>query len=688
MRRRKSVKAQPVWFFKDRAIQQVDDDHLDHQALAVTLTRAVEAADPPCMIGLMAEFGMGKSSTANLASRMLRDSGQFDTVTVSADKHSGNARTRNIVHSIAAELEQHSKIKPDAVREILRPIRQSTQVSASDPTDTSLMRFVKKRYSYAGLVRSLVPFALAVVVIGGLAWFLGAEPHDLLAITAASPVLIWLAAMTFARTDSPMGAMLKPATLTDLKPRAEAADEIEEVFGQLVDHHYNRSNKRLVVFIDDIDRLSKDDLLDALRALRSLQSVPRKREPIFVISCNEKIVQRAVGDSVRAPASHMPDHQVALTNGENETKEPDPSVTASDSPSTAQQEVPVGGEHDHPAAAFVDKLLTVRVHMPPTMRGDMRRFAMDLVGADHPLRSDPKIDLDRILTILVHDGVNEPRSVIRLLNRFVAAYLLGSERENSGRVYSGDVTHHLDVLAQLAVILDEFPDFHDEIVRNSVLLSAASKVALGDNNLTPSETDAVARSKAFTNASSPTGEPHYRQPTLGRYLASTARLVRYPGDVAPLVYFAASPSTRLLGAELSNRIVSALRVGNPEELGSVLSAVPSDLTDAAAEEISDIIGQAIPVDTPNILAAVAPNLPSIGDTAAMVADACADLLDRAPDELPPSATITHILDHSAWIHRFDRLGWGDVGFFGSSGVGGMVSCRVCEGLMGVRSVWG
>ena len=99
-----------------------------------------------------------------------------------------------------------------------------------------------------------------------------------------------------------MGAMLKPATLTDLKPRAEAADEIEEVFGQLVDHHYNRRDKRLVVFIDDIDRLNEDDLLDALRALRSLQSVPRGREPIFVISCNEKIVQRAVGDSVNSPA--------------------------------------------------------------------------------------------------------------------------------------------------------------------------------------------------------------------------------------------------------------------------------------------------------------------------------------------------------------------------------------------------
>lgn len=269
MRKRKLGQGEPGWFFGDRAIQGVDDDRLDHRAVAATLVKAVEAADPPCMIGLLAEFGKGKSSTTNIASSMLREGGRFDTATVTADKHGGTARARNIVHGIAAELERYKEIDDASVREILRPLRQSTQVAALDPTDTAANRFADGRYSYKGLGRSLLPFAAVAACAALAALLAGAELKNLLTIAAASPVLVWIAAMTFAGTDSPMGAIVKPATLTDQKPRAEAADEIEEVFGQLIDHHYEKRGNRLVVFVDDIDRLSKDDLLDALRALRS-----------------------------------------------------------------------------------------------------------------------------------------------------------------------------------------------------------------------------------------------------------------------------------------------------------------------------------------------------------------------------------------------------------------------------------
>jgi hypothetical protein len=640
-----------AWFFEDRAIERVDDDRLDHQAVAAILVKAVEAAHPPCMIGLLAEFGKGKSSTANIAATTLRDAGTFDTATVSADKHSGNARARNIVHAIAGELETYNEIDPAAVREILRPLRQSTQVAAPDPTDTPANRFAEGRYSYKGLVKSLLPFAIVAAVAAAAALLAGAPLENLLTIAAASPILVWVVAMTFAGSDTPMGSIFTPSTLTDQKPRAEAADEIEEVFGQLIDYHYEERRRRLVVFVDDIDRLSKDDLLDALRALRSLQSVPRGREPIFVISGNEKIVRSAISTSSDAPAQAASEPPSAGENREESgdadeaAGEDDDAATTATTTVTPDLITAPDSDHDHPALAFIDKLLTVRVPMPPTMRGDMRRFAAELVAADHPLRLETDIDVDRVLAILVHDGVDDPRSVIRLLNRFIAGYLLGREREQSGRVFRGDVTHYPDVLAQLAVILDEFAAFYEDITRNPVTLEAGSKVALRQANLTPSERDALARSNAFLEDAASPGGFRFRRETLRRYLSGTARLVNYPADIGPLVYFTATPGGRSLGVELRGQLMSSLRVGDAEELATVLERVPSDRITAAGEEIADVVRHATPIDAPNYLAAVAPNLSSLDTTSAEVADACADLLDHAALHLPPAETLIQILDH-------------------------------------------
>jgi hypothetical protein len=302
-------------------------------------------------------------------------------------------------------------------------------------------------------------------------------------------------------------------------------------------------------------------------------------------------------------------------------------------------------DHSHPALAFIDKLLTVRIQMPPTLRGDMRRFANDAIGAGHPLRVAPDLDLDRVLAILIHDGVQDPRSVIRLVNRFVAAFLLGRNRETAGWIYKGDVTLHLDVVAQLCVIIDEFEAFYAEITRNAALLEAASKAALGRSDLTASEADALSRSRQFDADPGLPSVHRFRQEALRRYLAGTARLVRYPADVSPIVYLATTPGGRTLGVELRNRIVSALRVGDANELTQVLGEVPADRMNEVSEEIADLLREGSAVDAPNYLAAVAPNLDRIPG-AETVADAAVELLDRASDYLFPVEALTALLDHA------------------------------------------
>lgn len=661
-RRGKPQEVTETWFLKDRAIESAAQDRLDHKSVAQTLVEAIRSAEPPCMIGLLAEFGKGKSSTTNIAAAMLNESGTFDTVTVSADKHAGTERARNLVHGVAGALLRYDKIDEGDVEDILRPLRQATQVAAKDPTDTPARRLESGRYNVKGLLSSMKWFAAAALGAGVAALLAGADAGNLLTIVAASPLVVWLALMTFAGKDTPGGSLLEPAVLTDHKPRAEAADEIEEVFGRLIDYHRKHRGRRLVVFVDDIDRLATDDVPDALRALRSLQSVPRGNEPIFVIACNEEILRSAVGSSAAAPATAArTEHTAEIDVEESEQAsadddaEPHAMDVDLDRPRWTRElgERPGDSDHDHPALAFIDKLLTVRIPMPPTMRGDMRNFAHDVIQDDHPLRKADDVHVDQIIGILIHDTVDEPRSVIRLLNRFIAAYLLGHRREEAGRVYPTDITHHTDVLAQLCVLADEFPDFHREITQNTILLAAASKVALRSTNLTNGERAALEESAALEGSAAGTTY-RFVQPALRRYLSSTARRVSLPDDIGPIVYFATTPGGRLLGAALRTRLMSAIRSGDHEEVADVLADVPSDRRPAAASEIAQVLKDAAAVDAETYVAAIAPNLPGLGDDAADVADAAAALVDQAAGDLFDPNNLATLAEHTD-VGRHDLL---------------------------------
>lgn len=535
IRRRRETPRRPAasgWFLSDAAIQRAEDDLLDLASVAETLVEAIESATPPCMIGLVAGFGKGKSSTANLAARILEKRADFDVVTVTADKHSGSARARNLVHAIAGELVAHGHLTKRSVNRLVLSLRRSKHVTAG----VSL-----RWYAFARVTKSI--------------------------------------------------------------PRAEASDEIEEVFAKLIDRHRKKRERTLVVFVDDIDRLAAEDLLDALRTLRSLQSVPRDNEPVFVMSCDDIVVRRAVEAARR--------HPVGQIRAESAESAPD------------------SAEHDA-AAAFVDKLLTVRVSLPPRGPDDMRRFAVAVIAADHPLRTVSGVDIEQLMSILIHDRVDSPRTAVRLINRFLAAYRLAEVRERDFIVSAGALTDHFDVLAMLSVLSDEFHDFARQVADDPVLLSAAHKVALREGHLTDIENDALARSHDYEggNDNRTADSYHCRPRALRLFLSGTARRVRMPADVAPFVYLAAIGSMDPRVRRHYPELLGAIRSGDPSELADLLEGDLGGDPDGVGVAISDIVRDAFDSDAATFVQAVAPNLFRLGTAAGAAVDACAALIGR------------------------------------------------------------
>src|SRR3546814_17009971 len=89
-------------------------------------------------MGLTCGVRTGKTSVVNLASERLRTDLDINVVHVSADKHSGHARSRNIVHTIAGELVDEALLKEHEVNEHLQWLRSSARLAAPAPEEIRL----------------------------------------------------------------------------------------------------------------------------------------------------------------------------------------------------------------------------------------------------------------------------------------------------------------------------------------------------------------------------------------------------------------------------------------------------------------------------------------------------------------------------------------------------------------------
>lgn len=620
------------WFLPDQAIAAASDDTLNHEAYSNVLISAIRSASPPATIGLLGGFGVGKSSIANLVKAELLSDPKFDVIRVSADKHSGVERSRNLVHSVAGELASIDRCSEIRIKNMLAPLRHTTQRSALDPTDTAAVRLVSGEYKIRDLVLSAGLYFAASVVLVLLAIVVsGRWGLSLLSLG----LIIGIAGLgrLFTSDSSPLRAMFTPGTRSTTQPRAEAADDIEIVFAGLVEHHHHKTKRQLVVVVDDIDRLANEDLLDALRSIKSLQSVPRTMEPIFVLACSEEILINAIGHS---------------------------GGVASDGRPPADRE----SSRDDAAHSFLDKLLTVRIPIPPVIAANMREFAVTVLPSDHPIHNTD-LDVERVTRALIHDRVNDPRSVIRLWNRFFSAYLLGAEREKSKWLFPGDVTNHTVMLARLSVLFDEFGDFYTAVADNQNLLQAADRMALGHTNFTDAERAALNESKLLAPTTESDGDEGDGTPPQGpnwatfkngealrRYLMSTARNITYPDDLLPLIRFEQAGEERVLGSSQHRQVVAALKAGDAEALTSLVHDQGAVLRTASANAITTKLRTASPYDAPNYIAAATGALSSFDQpTAASVADETSDLLRNAGHHELDGAIITTLLDHSSAGHR-------------------------------------
>ena len=444
--------------YLDKEVSSADGDKFGHAHLAAALRGLIEDERhrPPYSVGLLGKWGTGKSTVKGLYLDHLKNdetnSGdgvkrrdRVYTITFNAWKYGGETDIRK-------SLFRHIFLKIGGTQEEADQNLFKTVASTEfqrKPFSEIWAEFVDQ-YALGLLIVGLFA-VLFFILVALLAWVFGFnDPFTTSTSLLASAGVVALLAQKFF-SNLPILSARKPVHITS--PPSQTIEEFENLFlaqvrkfkkGRVCSGN-GKNVRRVVVFIDDLDRLTADEMVSGLDGIRSLIEMASHEMPddtgiVFVISCDEERVADAL--SKRRSYAELP---AAVSNVQD-------------------------------ARRYLDRIFQFRLEIPPFPKRDMRNFVLSLLTTEYPaLQADLQqrgIDKLELVDRMIHPGVQNPRNAIQIVNLFAQSWWLGVLREhgavgseNPGGLGEGVITGHPLTLAIVCVIRTDFPDFSQALQR-------------------------------------------------------------------------------------------------------------------------------------------------------------------------------------------------------------------------------
>jgi hypothetical protein len=416
----------------DRAIESAEEDRFGHADFVARLVGVVEATGTPANVALFGRWGSGKTGIANRLRQELSGRDDLHFAYFDAFKFARLSLLRRFLLELARQLGGVQLVAE--YRRHLYVRREEVELNRL-PADVvkKLRRWV--RQGLIGLAVFLFLFVLAMIFVfhpGGRS-----EALHLLAslVTVFVPSALIVGGATLA-------AKYLTATTTSEAPSSE--EQFEELFGELLrkfEIGAEPGSKKLVVFVDELDRCSASDVAETLEGLKTFLDEPGC---VFIVAADQKVLEQALSERVRQSTP------VDLTN---------PYYSA--------------------GSAYLDKIFQYQITLPPLPPGRLTRFALELLdGVGGAWAAVPS--KEDVVSVLLPVGVQSPRRVKVLLNAFAQAWALVLARSAEGRL-SGAVRERTEEVAKLIALQIEFPLFAADLPvhRNLVVMVLAYADARG-----------------------------------------------------------------------------------------------------------------------------------------------------------------------------------------------------------------
>ena len=424
-----------------------ETDAFGHRDYAEALTDVLLEAEPPFTAGLFGAWGVGKTTIINEVGARLRADHTDTTafVTLAAWRSEGGSFRREFLREAEQQLAGAGALR-----------RRHRRVT-SDLYATSTRSHERAGWSPARLLQ----LALALAVLGGLLYLAGVRRwHDVVHSTDLKPPIVVFLALfaVIAYVLNLVLAVIQPRTASVTSLRLEEPERFVERFADLLG---DVTKRRVIVAIDDVDRMSAAEAVEILRTVKTFlepttvrgRGRPAPPAVVFVVAADRAVLRAHL-------AAHL--SEGAPRFGDTRT----PEQLADD---------------------YLAKFFSASVSVRPVLDDDMHVYMRAHV-AELTQRIVPERRLDeRIVRMCVAGLRHNPRRVEQFVNTMQLRWQLVRARERSREADDGDalLSSDLATIVKLALIEEEWPQAFERLQERPGLLATWN--ALAAEGSTPGE---------------------------------------------------------------------------------------------------------------------------------------------------------------------------------------------------------
>ncbi|MFJ9706275.1 P-loop NTPase fold protein [Streptomyces sp. NPDC101234] len=391
---------------QDREVDNAQGDRLAHGHIADQLNDVVLSVPAPTNIAVWGPWGSGKSGVANLLKRLLEKQRDVRFVRFDAFKYAENPLRRNFIIAVATALE----IEDARFHDELYGGRVAVKVQFAGGDVQRLLKM------FGWMFGSVVGFFATAMAL--FAWLHGGPFRPTFATMAAGALKAGIAPAALLTSL----VVLVSRTLTR-EHKSEAADSDEQFENLFADLVACSGVKRLIVFVDELDRCKPSDVVATLDALRTFLGV---EGCVFVVAADQQVLEEAL---TRALEQATPADAV--------------------------------NPYYSSGSGYLDKVFQYQISLPPLLVPKVTNFAADLVRERGGLWAT--MDVNLVVSVLVPSHVRSPRRVKALLNTFALTYRLAQQRAADGLLET-DPAPRVAEIAKLVCLRVEFPLFARDLL--------------------------------------------------------------------------------------------------------------------------------------------------------------------------------------------------------------------------------